>query len=84
MVRTHEGRQLGSMMIWCHEQVTLVLVRRITGCGLCGGCQTLEIKLVGVTLAVHLGHDVLVIVVPEMNAQGSAQYLYIYKINIQH
>ena len=51
-------------MVGRHEQVRLVLVGRIGWCRLgCGG-KSLEVELVGVAFTVHLGHDVLVVVIP--------------------
>jgi len=64
VVRTHERAELGAVVIWCHEQVALVLVGGITGRRLSGGCQALEIELVRIPLAVHLGHYVFVVVIP--------------------
>ena len=58
-----------------HENVLLVLVgRRVCGGRLHGLGQPGEVELVSVSLAVHLGHDVLVIVV----AQGSAQFVVVH------
>lgn len=51
------------MMIWCHKQVALVLVGGIASGGLCGGGQTLKVKLVRITFAMHFGHNVLVVVI---------------------
>lgn len=62
MVGAHERAQLGPVMVRRHEQVALVLVGRIR-LGLGRGCQTLEVELVGVTLAVHLRHNVLIVVI---------------------
>ena len=57
--------EFGGRVVRRHEQVTLVLIRCwVCAGGLCGGGETLEIKLVGVSLAVNLGHDVLVVVIP--------------------
>lgn len=54
-----------SMTVTGHEQLALVLVRRRIGRRrLRRGCQTLEIELVRVPLAVHLRHDVLVVIIP--------------------
>lgn len=61
-MRTHERGELGAMVVRRHEQIALVLVRRIAG-RLGGGRQALEVELVRVALAVHLGHDILVVVV---------------------
>lgn len=56
--------QLG-VAVTGHEELALVLVRRrVSRRRLCRGRQTLEIELVRVPLAVHLRHDVLVVVIP--------------------
>jgi len=56
--------QLG-VSVTGHEQLALVLVsRRVGRCRLRRSRQTLEVELVRVPLAVHLRHDVLVVVVP--------------------
>lgn len=61
---THEV-QLGGMVVAGHEEVGLVLVGGRVRCGgLRRRCQSLEVELVGVSLPVHLCHDILVIVVP--------------------
>lgn len=62
-MRTHERTELGAVMIWRHKEIALILVGGITGRRLCGSCKALEIKLVRIALAMHLGHDVLVVVV---------------------
>lgn len=62
---THEATELGAVMIRTHKQLALVLVAAwITGGGLGGGGEALEVEFVGVPLAVHFCHDVLVVVVP--------------------
>lgn len=45
--------------------------RRITTLSLClaSGHQAVKVKLVCITLAVHLGHDILVVIVSESSAQ---------------
>lgn len=63
MMRTHERGQFCSVMVGRHKQIALVLVGWIAG-RLSSGRQTLEVELVGVPLAVHLGHNVLVVIVP--------------------
>lgn len=63
MMRTHKRAELGAVMIWSHEQIALILIGGITGRRLCGSRQALEVELVRVALAMHLGHDILVIVV---------------------
>lgn len=61
---THEV-QLGRVVITGHEEVGLVLVGRRVRCGgLRRRCQPLEVELVSIPLAVHLRHDILVVVVP--------------------
>lgn len=70
MMRTHKRAELGAVMIWRHEEIALILVGGITGRRLCGSCKTLEIKLVRIALAMHLGHDVLVVVV-SANTKGN-------------
>jgi len=68
--------QLG-VTVTGHEELTLVLVRRWIGRRrLRRGCQPLEIELVRVPLAVHLRHDVLVIVIPA-NKPGAPFRFYI-------
>ena len=62
MVRAHERAQLSAVMVGSHEQVALVLVRVLAG-RLGGSCQTLEVEFVRVPLAVHLGHDIFIVVV---------------------
>ena len=57
--------QLGRMVVAGHEQVGLVLVGgRIRCGGLRRRCKSLEVELVGVSLPVQFGHNILVIVVP--------------------
>jgi hypothetical protein len=52
-------------MIAGHEQVGLVFVGSRVGCGgLRRRRQPLEVELVGIPLAVYLGHYVLVVVIP--------------------
>lgn len=63
MMWTHKRAKLGAVMIWRHKQVALILIGGITGRWLCGRCKALEIKFIGITLAMNLGHNVLVIVV---------------------
>ena len=63
--------ELGSGVVRRHEQVRLVLVGRIGRSGLSGGRQALEIELVGVAFAVHLGHDVLVVVISATISENS-------------
>lgn len=57
-------------------QTALELVQRLFGAGgrLAHLGQAMEVKLVGISLAMDLGHDVLVIVV----AQGSAQLVVVH------
>lgn len=56
--------QLG-VAVTGHEELALVFVRRRIGRRrLRRGCQPLEIELVRVPLAMHLRHDVLVVVIP--------------------
>lgn len=62
MVGTHEGAELAAVVIGSHEQVTLVLVRVLAG-RLGGSCKALEIEFVCVALTVHLGHDILVVII---------------------
>ena len=63
MMWTHKGAKLGAMMIGRHKEITLIFVCWITCGGLCGNGQSLEIEFISVTLAMHLRHDVLVIVI---------------------
>lgn len=66
--------QLG-VAVTGHEELALVFVRRRIGRRrLRRGCQPLEIELVRVPLAVHLRHDVLVVVIP----QGPRQFVVIH------
>jgi len=58
--------ELGTGVVGRHEQVRLVLVGRIGWRRLGGGRKSLEVELVGVAFAVHLGHDVLIVVIPAM------------------
>ena len=50
-------------MVGRHEQIRLVLVGRVGGRRLRRCRKPLEIKLVGVALAVHFAHNVLVVVI---------------------
>lgn len=60
---------LVSVVAWHVGQLGWVFVHGgFSGMGLQGLSNAMEVKLVGVTLAVHFGHDVFVIVV----AQGAA------------
>ncbi len=60
---------LVSVVAWHVGQVGWVFVHGgFGGMGLQGLSDAVEVKLVGVTLAVHFGHDVFVVVV----AQGAA------------
>lgn len=52
-------------MIGRHEEIRLVLVRRIGGCRLSRRCESLEIELVSVALSVHFAHYVFVVVIPK-------------------
>lgn len=62
---THEGTELGAVVVRAHEQLALVLVTAgIAGRRLRRRCQALEVELVGVPLAVNFRHYVLVVVVP--------------------
>ena len=57
--------EFGGRVVGGHEDVALVLVGGCVGAGRLRGCsQALEVELVGVALAVHLRHYVLVVVVP--------------------
>jgi len=69
MMRTHERAELGAVVIWCHEQVALVLVGGIAGRRLSSSCQALEIEFVRIPLAVHLGHYIFVVVVPKWESR---------------
>jgi len=61
---THEV-QLCGVVVAGHEQVRLVFVGRwVRSGGLRRSRQPLEVELVCVPLPVHLGHDVLVVVIP--------------------
>lgn len=77
VVGAHERAQLGPVMVRRHEQVALVLVGRIR-LGLGRGCQTLEVELVGVTLAVHLRHNVLIVVISV--AAGVGLYYFCWSV----
>ena len=62
------------MVVAGHEKVGLILV----GCRIGRGRlrrrgESLEVELVGVSLAMHFGHDILVIVIP---AQSDCHHLY--------
>lgn len=57
------------MVIGRHEKVLLVFVGCRIGSRLHGLCQTREIKLVGVTFAVHFRHYVFVIIVAESTTE---------------
>lgn len=66
-MRSHETSKLGAMMIRTHEQLTLIFITAgITCSWLCCSCQTLEVKLVGISLAMYLCHYILVVVVSEI------------------
>lgn len=66
-MRSHKAAQLGAVMVRAHEQLALVLVAAgVAGCRLGGGCQPLEVELVGIPFSVHLRHYVLVIVIPKI------------------
>ena len=62
-MRTHEGAEFGAMMIWCHEEIALVFVGGVAGRRLRSRCQSLEIKLISIPLAMHLRHYVLIIII---------------------
>lgn len=66
---THEGAELSAVMIGSHEQVALVFVRVLAG-WLGRSCQSLEIEFVCVPLAVHLGHNVLIVVISAEERDG--------------
>ena len=67
--------QFSIMMISGHKQVLLIFVGgRVGGWRLHGLRQTGKVKLVGVALAVHLGHDVLVVVV----AKGTWEFVIVH------
>lgn len=61
----HERCQFGAVMVRCHEQITLILVCWIGSGWLCSGRQTLKIKLIRIAFAVHLRHNVFIIIIPE-------------------
>ena len=61
--------ELGRAVV-AHEEVALVLVGGRIGGRLRSRRQAVEVELVRVPLAVHLGHDVLVVVVPAGSADG--------------
>lgn len=62
-VGSHEGGQLGAVVVGTHEEVALVLVSGVTGRRLRGRRQPLKVELVGIPFAVHFGHYILVVVV---------------------
>lgn len=73
------GQVMGQSMLPCHRAMwatasggmmmmligTYHAARRITALRLClaSGHQAMEVKLVGIPLAMHLSHDVLIVVV---------------------
>ena len=59
----HERRELSRVVVRAHEQIALVLIRRITRRRLRGRSQALEIEFVGVPLAMNLCHYVFVVVI---------------------
>ena len=66
--------QLRGMVVAGHEKVGLVLVGGRVRCGgLRRRRQSLEVELVGVSLPMHLGHDILVIVIP-VQSEGHQFY----------
>jgi len=65
-VRAHEVEFARVVVVTGHEEVALVLVSgRVGGRRLRGRRQPLEVELVGVPLAMHFGHYVLIVVVSE-------------------
>lgn len=62
MVGAHERAELSAVMIGGHEQVTLVFVRVLAG-WLGSSCQALEIEFVCVPFAVHLRHDIFIVII---------------------
>jgi len=74
-VRTHEVEFGGVVVVAGHEEVALVLVGgRVGGRGLRGRRQPLEIEFVGVPLAMHFGHYVLIVVVSETQEQADSLF----------
>lgn len=74
-VGPHREVEFGTVVVTGHEEVRLILVGGgIGGGGLGGLGQSLEVELVRVALAVHFGHDVLVVVV----SQGPAQLVVVH------
>lgn len=59
----HKRREFCGVMVRAHEQITLVLISRITGCWLRRRSKPLEIEFVRVPLAVYFGHNVFVVVI---------------------
>lgn len=61
---THETAQLGAVMVGTHKQLTLVFVATgVASCWLRRRRQPLKVEFVCVPLAVHFGHDILIVVV---------------------
>lgn len=73
---SHKVHLLGVGMIGAHvREVGRVLVqRRLRRVGLESLRDAMEVKLVGVALPVHLGHDVFVVVV----AEGAAEFIIVH------
>lgn len=73
---SHKVHLLGVGVIGAHVwQVGGVLVQgRLGGMGLQGLGNPVEVKLVGIALPVHLGHDVFVVVV----AEGTAEFVIVH------
>lgn len=73
---SHKVHLLGVGMIGAHVwQVRGVLVQGgLRGVGLQGLGNPMEVKLVGIALPMHLGHDVFVVVV----AEGTAEFIIVH------
>lgn len=73
---SHEVHLLGVGVIGAHvRQVRGVLVQgRLGRVGLQGLGDPVEVKLVGIALPMHLGHDVFVVVV----AEGAAEFIIVH------
>lgn len=74
-MRAHEVEFARVVVVTGHEEVALVLVGgRVCGRRLRGRRQSLEIELVGVPLAMHFGHYVLIVVVSETQEHADSLF----------
>jgi hypothetical protein len=74
-VRAHEVEFARVVVVTGHEEVALVLVGgRVGGRWLRGRRQPLEVELVGVPLAMHFGHYVLIVVVSETQEHADSLF----------